>query len=141
VTVLGLVLASAIVAAAAPPLPPERPPISPDNPAPTEPKGPDLPPYEPQVERLAELMGTLAYMRDLCGAGDGAQWRDKMSELLASEGSTDLRRDRLAGAFNRGLSGYAVTYVRCTPAAAAVITRSLDEAGRLTHDLASHFGG
>jgi uncharacterized protein (TIGR02301 family) len=136
-----MVLASVLLAAAAPPLPPERPPLSPEPPAATEARPPDLPPYEADVERLAELMGTLAVMRDLCGAGDGLQWRDKMAELLASEGTTDVRRERLAGAFNRGLSDYAAIYVRCTPAAAAVIARSLDEAGRLARDLASHFGG
>ena len=29
------------------------------------------PPYEPQLLRLAEMIGALAYLRDLCAAGDG----------------------------------------------------------------------
>lgn len=128
------------VAAAEPPLPPEKPP---DVAAPAAPHSPAdaLPPYQGEVERLAALMGTLSYMRDLCGAGDGAQWRSKMEELLASEGSTAQRRDRLAGAFNAGLQGYARTYRRCTPAAGLVIERSLGDASRLTRDLATRFGG
>lgn len=123
-----------------PPLPPEKPPSVEDAPAAPRPAD-TLPPYQGEVERLAALMGTLAYMRDLCGAGDGAQWRAKMEELLASEGSTPQRRDRLAGAFNEGLTGYAQSYRRCTPAAGVVIERSLDEASHLTRDLASRFGG
>ena len=86
-------------------------------------------------------MGTLTYMQDLCDTGEGARWRAKMTELLAAEGITDLRRNRLAGAFNRGLRGYAVTYGRCTPAASVVIARALEEAARITHDLAARFGG
>ena len=136
-------LAPLLLAAAAPPLPPEKPAgvEAPSGPQAT-PQGTDtLPPYEAEVERLAGLMGTLAFMRDLCGAGDGAQWRGKMEELLAAEGSTAVRRDRLAGAFNEGLRGYAATYRQCTPAAGVVIDRALDEAAHLTQDLASRYGG
>ena len=136
-----LLLAPLLLAAApAPPLPPEKP-AGVDAPAPA-PSGSDaLPPYEAEVERLAGLIGTLSFMRDLCGAGDGAQWRAKMEELLASEGSTPVRRDRLAGAFNDGLRSYAATYRQCTPAARLVIDRALDGAARLTQDLASRYGG
>ncbi len=132
-------LAPLLLAAAPAPLPPEKPP---GVEVPAAPQGAEtLPPYESEVERLAGLLGTLAFMRDLCGAGDGAQWRTKMEELLAAEGSTVLRRDRLAGAFNEGLRGYAATYRQCTPAAGVVIDRALDEAARLTHDLSSRYGG
>lgn len=130
----------ALQAAGEPPLPPEKPPGL-DGPAAPQAPTDTLPPYQGEVERLATLMGTLAYMRDLCGAGDGAQWRAKMEELLASEGSTAQRRNRLAGAFNEGLRGYAQSYRRCTPAAGVIIERSLDEASHLTRDLATRFGG
>ena len=99
-----------------------------------------IPPYQAKLERLAELMGTLAFMRSLCGTGDGALWRNKMSELLVAEGTTVDRRDRLAGAFNHGLRSYAATYRICTPAARTVIGRSLAEGEKLTNDLATHFG-
>ena len=126
--------------AAETPLPPEKPP---DIQGPATPRPPvdALPPYQGEVEHLASLMGTLAYMRDLCGAGDGAQWRAKMEELLASEGSTAQRRDRLAGAFNEGLQDYGRTYRHCTPAAGVVIERALAQASHLTRDLANRFGG
>ena len=40
-----------------------------------------------------------------------------MKALIESEGVTPARRDRLAGAYNRGYRGYALTYRVCTPAA------------------------
>ncbi|MCW6510132.1 TIGR02301 family protein [Lichenifustis flavocetrariae] len=134
------VLAAMIVAAASPPLPPEKSP-TPSQASPQTSVPDELPPYQGELERLAELMGTLTYMQDLCTAGGGIQWRNKMTELLAAEGISDLRRNRLAGAFNRGLRDYAVTYVRCTPAANVVVGRALDEAARLTRDLSARFGG
>ena len=65
------------------PLPPVAPPFA------TEPA---LPPYQDRLERLAELMGTLAFMRDLCGDHDGAAWRGRMEALLSAEGTTPARR-------------------------------------------------
>lgn len=53
------------------------------------------PPYEPQLLRLAEMMGALAYLRDLCAAGDGDDWRDKMTVLLNAEAPSGARRDKL----------------------------------------------
>ena len=104
--------------------------------------GPDgMPPYEPQLERLAERLGTLALMRDLCGDGDAAEFRTRMAALLDAEARTPAARDRLAGAFNRGVRGYAASYRTCTPSARLVIARSLAEADRLTRDLASRYGG
>jgi uncharacterized protein (TIGR02301 family) len=142
-----LALAAALVAAggargqvlpANPPLPPVV-----GAPAPAAPQGdPDgLPPYEPQLERLAERLGTLALLRDLCGDGDAGEFRSRMAALLDAEARTGLRRSRLAGAFNHGFQGYAVSYRSCTPSARLVIARSLAEADRLTRDLASRFGG
>ena len=132
-----------LAAAPAPPLPPEKPAgvEAPAAPPPASPDTAPLPPYEAEVERLAGLMGTLSFMRELCGASDGPQWRAKMQELLAAEGSTDIRRKRLAGAFNEGQRGYAATYRQCTPAAGVVIDRALNEAARLTRDLSDRYGG
>lgn len=113
------------------PLPPVAPPFMAD-PAP--------PPYQARLDRLAELMGTLAFMRDLCGDRDGPAWRTRMEALLAAEGATPGRRDRLAGSFNRGYAGYALTYRACTPAAETVIERSLGEGARIAAEVATQFG-
>ncbi len=144
----GLVSAWLTTAAAAqslptsPPLPPVVGAPSPAVPAPAPQGDPDgLPPYEPQLERLAERLGTLALLRDLCGDGDAAEYRSRMAALIDAEAHTALRRDRLAGAFNRGFRGYAASYRTCTPSARLVISRALAQADRLTRDLATRYGG
>lgn len=100
-----------------------------------------LAPYEPAMLRLAEALGALAFLRDLCGAGDGAQWRERMQALLESEGGNEVRRARLAGAFNRGFQDYAMVYRFCTPAAELALARRLAEGRKLTRDLAARWGG
>ena len=120
---------------------PATPPVRPPDLTPAEPTQAPPPPYQAKLERLAELMGTLAFLRDLCGAPDAAAWRGKMNDLLASEGTSTERRDRLAGAFNRGFDGYRLTYRRCTPAASVVIERALAEGSNIASELSSRFGG
>ena len=102
---------------------------------------PPPPPYEPQLLRLSEIMGALSYLRDLCGDRDADAYRAKMTALLAVEATSDARKERLAGAFNHGFQGYALTYRTCTPAARVVIARFLDEAARVSKDLANRYGG
>lgn len=115
---------------------------APAAPAPTPPAPVEPPPlYEPQLLRLAELMGALAYLRDLCGAGDGADFRGKMAGFLDAEGGGETQRDLLAGAYNKGFRDYSTTYRVCTPAAGEVISRYLKETARLAADVASRYGG
>ncbi len=99
------------------------------------------PPYEPQFLRLAAMMGSLAYLRDLCGAGDGASFRSKIQALLAADGIAESERDLIAGAYNKGFDDYQVTYRTCTPAAREVITRYLSETARIAAELETRYGG
>ena len=101
----------------------------------------NLPPYEPQLMRLSEIMGALAYLRELCGARDGAAWQARMNALLEAEGSSETRRERLAGAYNRGFRGYQATYRTCTDNAQTAMERFLAEGGRLSHEITAKFGG
>lgn len=107
--------------------------------APTAPAPP--PPYEQQLLRLSEMMGALAYLRDLCGAADGGEFRSKMKSLLDADGINQPQRDMLAGAYNQGFEGYRLSYRTCTPAAGEVIARYLAETARLTSELVSRYGG
>jgi uncharacterized protein (TIGR02301 family) len=104
------------------------------------PEGPP-PPYEPQLLRLSEILGALSYLRDICTAHDGDAWRAKMAALLEAEAKTQTRRERLAGAFNRGFRGYEVIYRTCTPNADTVIARYLNEGGRIARDINYRYGG
>jgi len=116
-----------------------REPAKPEAP-PSERSTDAAPPYEPQLMRLSEILGTLTYLRDLCGAKDGDTWRGRMSALLEAEAKSGSQRERLAGAYNRGLRGYSITYRVCTPNAQAIISRFLEEASRIARDVASRYG-
>ena len=144
-----LAVAAAPLAAQTQTAPPAKPavpaakPVTPATPAETPtPAQPDAPPpYEAQLLRLAEITGALAYLRDLCGDGDGAAFRAKFADLVGAEGTTDARKESLAGAFNRGFRDYELTYRACTPTAQAIVARFLDEASRIAKDVANRYSG
>ena len=145
-----ILYALALALAATPATPVERRPARPSATEKKEPeKKPDAPAdaapgaplYENQLLRLSEIMGALAYLRDLCGDGDGAEYRAKMSALLDAEGTAPERREKLAGAYNRGYRGYETTYGQCTPNARAAIARFVAEGGRLARDISDRYGG
>jgi uncharacterized protein (TIGR02301 family) len=93
-------------------------------------------PYDERLLRLAELMGAVHYLRELCSANDGQIWRERMAELVASEGTSALRKARLARKFNQGYRSYSRTYLSCTPSAQDTISRFLAEGSQLADGLA-----
>jgi uncharacterized protein (TIGR02301 family) len=102
----------------------------------------DIPaPYDRDLLRMSEIIGALAFLRGLCSSPDAADWPARMKALIETEGVTPARRDRLAGAYNRGYRGYALTYRVCTPAAHEAAARYVAEGDRLSHALAGRFGG
>ncbi|MFY8040145.1 MAG: TIGR02301 family protein [Bosea sp. (in: a-proteobacteria)] len=108
-------------------------PAAPVEPAPTA--------YEPDMLRLAEVIGSLAFLRQLCGGAEAQAWRVRMTELLDAEGTTPGRKERLAGAYNRGFRGFALTYRTCTAAAEEATVRLSADGERLSRILAGRFGG
>jgi uncharacterized protein (TIGR02301 family) len=136
-------LAAPVLAVEKKPVRSEKPPAAAAKPQPEpQPAPAEAPPYEGQLMRLSEIMGALAYLRDLCGDGDGPEYRARMAALLDAEtASNQERKERLAGAFNRGYRGYEATYRSCTPNARAVIVRFVDEGGRLAREISYRFGG
>lgn len=123
--------------------PQQRPAATPAPPAPAPEPIPEPPPspYEPDLLRLAEIMGSLAYLRDLCGGPEAAGWRDKMAALLESEGRSPARKERLAGAYNRGFRAYALTHRACSPTAEEATARLGLDGEKLSRALAGRFGG
>ena len=97
--------------------------------------GPDDRPYDIQIFRLAELLGTLHYLRELCGANEGQVWREHMRELVNSEGTNALRRAKLVESFNRGYRDYSRTYRTCTQPALTAIQRFMDQASTISDAL------
>jgi uncharacterized protein (TIGR02301 family) len=98
------------------------------------------PPYEPQLSRLAEVLGGLAFLRDVCEPHDGGVWREKMQGLLDAETPSGPRRQRLTAAFNRGFHSYELIYRDCTANAQTIVARYEDEAARLAHEVAARYG-
>jgi uncharacterized protein (TIGR02301 family) len=96
---------------------------------------PDGKPYDDRLFRLSELLGAVHYLRELCGADEGQLWRERMSELVKSEGSTALRRARLTRSFNKGYRSYSRTYNTCSPSAQSAINRFLAEGAQLADGL------
>ena len=97
-------------------------------------------PYETEIQRLAEILGALHYLRDLCGAREGAMWRTEMQALLDAEAPSGERRDRLTASFNRGYRGFQQTYRNCTPAADLSIRRYLEEGAKIARDITARYG-
>ena len=98
-------------------------------------------PYEKELLRLAEIMGSLAMLRPLCTAPDASEWSRRMQILLEAEGSTPGRRERLAGAYNKGYQAYALTYRVCTPSAQEASVRFLAEGEQLARSITGRYGG
>ncbi|WP_262296243.1 TIGR02301 family protein [Microvirga sesbaniae] len=109
------------------------------EPAPTV--EPPAAPYEKELLRLAEIMGSLAMLRPLCSAPDGSEWSRRMQVLLEAEGTTPGRRERLAGAYNKGYQAYALTYRVCTPSAQEASVRFLGEGEQLARSITGRYGG
>ena len=103
------------------------------------PENPPARPYDGDLLRLAEILGSLQFLRGICSANEGQKWRDQMQALLDAEAPSGERRDRLIASFNRGYRGFQQSYRVCTPAAELAITRFLDEGARITRDLAARY--
>jgi uncharacterized protein (TIGR02301 family) len=107
-----------------------------DNaPSATEPTAP----YDADLQRLAEILGALQYLRTLCNAKDGQKWRDQMQQLLDAEAPNGDRRRRIVAGYNRGYRGFQQTYRTCTPAADLVIRRYLQEGARISRDITARY--
>ena len=95
------------------------------------PPPPDDRPYDENLMRLAEILGAVHYLRELCGAGEGQLWRDQMAEILRNEGTTAVRRAKLVNKFNDGYRGYRRTYRTCTESATRAASRFSTEGAEL----------
>jgi uncharacterized protein (TIGR02301 family) len=94
-------------------------------------------PYDTKLLRLAEILGAVHYLRELCGANEGQTWRNRMQELIESEGAAAQRRARLSTRFNNGYRSYSRTYQTCTPSAQTAVSRFLAEGAKLSDELAA----
>ena len=96
-------------------------------------------PFENQLIRLAEILGSLHYLRNLCGESSH-EWRDRMQALLDAEDPDEERRARFVASFNRGYRTFEGTYTTCTDSAVEAISRYMKEGEALTRDTATRYG-
>jgi uncharacterized protein (TIGR02301 family) len=101
---------------------------------------PEQEPYRPEVTRLALILGALTYLDELCSKRQGTDWRASMTALLEAQARSDLDKDLMAGAFNRGYRGYQLSYRACTVNARTAIVRFLAEGKRIAHDVVDRYG-
>jgi len=96
-------------------------------------------PFDPDLLRLAEILGSLHYLRGICGANEGQKWRNQMQALVDAETPGGDRRARMIASFNRGYRGFQQTYRTCTPAADTAIRRYLDEGAKIAREITARY--
>lgn len=95
--------------------------------------------YDRQLMRLAEVLGSLHYLRALCGEQNGL-WRARMETLLEAEKPNAERRARMIAGFNHGFSSFASVYKSCTKSAITAIDRYMKEGEQLSTDIVQRYG-
>ncbi|MGU3400285.1 TIGR02301 family protein [Brucellaceae bacterium D45D] len=96
-------------------------------------------PYEGKILRLAEILGSLHYLNNLCGK-PGSEWRDRMDSLINAEKPPEAEKLRLISSFNHGYRVFSDSYTRCTPSAHAAINRYMQEGESLSNEIISRYG-
>jgi uncharacterized protein (TIGR02301 family) len=96
-------------------------------------------PFETRLLRLSEILGSLHYLRNICGE-TGNQWRDEMEAMLQAENPEPAMRARYVSSFNAGYRAFSAGYASCTESAYAAIGRYMKEGEALSRDIAVRFG-
>lgn len=96
-------------------------------------------PYDGKLLRLAEVLGSVQFLRTLCGEENG-EWRAQMEALLAAEEPSAERRARLVARFNHGYRSFAAVYTTCTETAVQAIDRYMKEGEALASEIVLRYG-
>src|SRR5262249_33241375 len=100
---------------------------------------PPAPIYDDKLLRLSEILGSLTFLRDLCGEHDGAAWREEMNGLPSAGKPAPKRREGLIARFNHGFETFNAVYRICTPSAELSIARYLSEGAALASDVRGRY--
>ena len=90
--------------------------------------------------RLSSILGSVHFLRKLCGDEQADVWRTKMSELLAVQSPGAADRQILVAAFNSGYRAFESTYRKCTPAARIAVARYQEEGATLSREISARYG-
>ena len=109
------------------------------EPAPAPSASPAAAPYDADLQRLAEILGALVYLRTVCKGNDAQKWREQMQALIDAEAPDGERRRKIIANYNRGYRGFQQTYRTCTPAADLAIRRYLDEGAKIAREITARY--
>ena len=102
---------------------------------------PPPPAYEAQLMQLAQLLGSIDYLRQLCEKEGGTDWRETMKTVIDTEAKGEQARMRqLTAAFNRGYRSFASVYATCTDSAIAAEGQYRREGATLAREIAAKYG-
>ncbi|WP_331373871.1 TIGR02301 family protein [Sinorhizobium chiapasense] len=97
--------------------------------------------YDQRLVRLAEILGSVHYLRNLCLKAEEDTWRRSTQELIDKEAADEpKRRERLTAAFNRGYRTFASVYTTCTEPATLAEQRYRAEGATLASEIVARFG-
>lgn len=102
--------------------------------------GEPVAPYDDKLLRLSEILGSVHYLRTICGAKEDNKWRDTMSAILAAEQPGPNRRARLIAHFNRGYRTFSGSYSTCTASALLASERYMEEGAILSKQITQRYG-
>ncbi|EJF98740.1 TIGR02301 family protein [Bartonella vinsonii subsp. arupensis Pm136co] len=96
------------------------------------------PPYETKLLRLAEILGSLHSLQNLCSTPTN-QWYNYMSALIEAEQPIPQRRTYFYEAFNEAYRAFSENYHHCTQSAIEATQRYIKEGKSLSENLLMHY--
>ncbi len=96
------------------------------------------PPYDTKLLRLAEILGSLHYLQNLCNTPTN-QWYNHMTALIEAEKPTPQRRAYFYEAFNEAYRAFSANYHHCTQSAIEANQRYVTEGRSLSENLLTRF--
>ncbi|WP_281353058.1 TIGR02301 family protein [Aureimonas leprariae] len=108
--------------------------------APPPPVNPSNAPFMKPLGRLATILGSVSFLRQLCGDENAGVWRERMNDLLRVQAPNAADKEILIASYNSGYRSFASVYRRCTPAARVAVGRYQDEGASLSRDIATRYG-
>ncbi|MEN3791436.1 TIGR02301 family protein [Fulvimarina sp. MAC3] len=97
-------------------------------------------PFIDAMSRLSTVLGSMHFLRELCGNEESSVWRDEMRALIQAQSPSDPDRRRLIASFNSGYRAYESTYRHCTEAARMAHNRFRKEGASLSRDIITRYG-
>jgi uncharacterized protein (TIGR02301 family) len=96
-------------------------------------------PFDHDLQRLAEILGSLHFLRGICASNEGQKWRTEAQVLIDTEAPSGERHEQMIASFNRGYRAFQQSYRTCTPAADFAIRRYLAEGAKIAREITARY--